>query len=129
MFFKKSPPHPLSKAPLPLQFLTLSLKQSYSMSNVCVIRVKACYHGKASHAAGSPWDGINALDAAVMAYQAISNLRQQCKPTWRIHGKWLTRRYVTSDSSANLHGEYMVSGLPGDIQPQTAVQTYMEDAW
>ncbi|XP_050390617.2 xaa-Arg dipeptidase isoform X2 [Patella vulgata] len=44
------------------------------------------YIGKASHAAGFPWDGINALDAAVLCYQNISCLRQQFKPTWRVHG-------------------------------------------
>ena len=45
------------------------------------------FTGKSSHAAAFPWDGINALDAAVMCYQSISVLRQQMKPTWRVHGK------------------------------------------
>ena len=44
------------------------------------------YHGKASHAAVAPWDGNNALDAAVMCYQAISNMGQQIKPDCRVHG-------------------------------------------
>ncbi|XP_067097676.1 peptidase M20 domain-containing protein 2-like [Osmerus mordax] len=44
------------------------------------------YHGKASHAASHPWAGVNALDAAVLAYNNISVLRQQLKPDWRIHG-------------------------------------------
>ncbi|ESO84063.1 hypothetical protein LOTGIDRAFT_211007 [Lottia gigantea] len=44
------------------------------------------FHGKASHAAGFPWEGINALDAAVLCYQSISCLRQQFKPKWRVHG-------------------------------------------
>jgi amidohydrolase len=44
------------------------------------------YTGKASHAAAFPWEGVNALDAAVAAYNGISMLRQQIKPTWRIHG-------------------------------------------
>ncbi|XP_071796518.1 xaa-Arg dipeptidase-like isoform X2 [Asterias amurensis] len=51
-----------------------------------VIALKIKFHGKASHAAASPWDGNNALDAAVMCYQAISNMRQQIKPDCRIHG-------------------------------------------
>ena len=29
--------------------------------------------------------GVNALDAAMMAYNNISVLRQQMKPTWRVH--------------------------------------------
>ncbi|KAG9347415.1 hypothetical protein JZ751_004982 [Albula glossodonta] len=44
------------------------------------------YHGKASHAAAYPWEGINALDAAVLAYNNLSVLRQQLKPDWRLHG-------------------------------------------
>ncbi|CAL1535330.1 unnamed protein product [Lymnaea stagnalis] len=43
------------------------------------------YHGKASHAAGFPWDGVNALDAAVLGYMNVAALRQQLKPTWRVH--------------------------------------------
>ena len=44
------------------------------------------YTGKAAHAAAFPWEGVNALDAAVMAYSSISVLRQQMKPSWRVHG-------------------------------------------
>ncbi|CAL1531920.1 unnamed protein product [Lymnaea stagnalis] len=48
------------------------------------VRVK--YQGKASHAASYPWNGINALDAAVLCYQNVSCMRQQLKPAWRVHG-------------------------------------------
>ena len=41
--------------------------------------------GKSAHAAAFPWQGVNALDAAVMAYTSMSLLRQQCKPQWRVH--------------------------------------------
>lgn len=44
------------------------------------------YHGKAAHASVQPWDGVNALDALVMAYQAIAALRQHIKPSERLHG-------------------------------------------
>ncbi|XP_059156032.1 peptidase M20 domain-containing protein 2-like [Physella acuta] len=44
------------------------------------------YHGKACHASAAPWEGVNALDAAVQAYNSISALRQQLKPTTRVHG-------------------------------------------
>ncbi|XP_035534966.1 peptidase M20 domain-containing protein 2-like [Morone saxatilis] len=44
------------------------------------------YHGKASHASAYPWEGINALDAAVLCYNNLSVLRQQMKPNWRVHG-------------------------------------------
>ena len=49
-------------------------------------RVNVDFTGKAAHAASFPWEGVNALDAAVMAYTSISVLRQQMKPTWRVHG-------------------------------------------
>ena len=39
-----------------------------------------------AHAALSPWEGRNALDAAVTAYNSISALRQQLKPNVRVHG-------------------------------------------
>ncbi|KAK3326912.1 hypothetical protein B0T19DRAFT_484126 [Cercophora scortea] len=39
------------------------------------------YFGHAAHAAKSPWLGINALDALIIAYNAVSVLRQQTMPT------------------------------------------------
>ena len=48
--------------------------------------VQVTFHGLSSHAAAFPWEGINALDAAIMAYNSLSVLRQQLKPTWRFHG-------------------------------------------
>ncbi|XP_065832974.1 xaa-Arg dipeptidase-like [Oscarella lobularis] len=50
-----------------------------------VVHLSVTYKGKASHAAAFPWEGINALDAAVGAYTGLSMLRQQMKPTCRLH--------------------------------------------
>ncbi|KAF0445459.1 amidohydrolase [Gigaspora margarita] len=44
------------------------------------------YFGKSAHASGAPWEGINALDAIVLAYNNIGLLRQQNLPTNRVHG-------------------------------------------
>src|ERR671939_1539579 len=44
------------------------------------------FHGRAAHAAGAPEEGINALDAVVLFYNAISVLRQQVRSDVRIHG-------------------------------------------
>ena len=44
------------------------------------------FHGKASHAAAHPEDGINALDAVNLAYQGIACLRQQVLPDTKLHG-------------------------------------------
>ncbi|KAL8356182.1 hypothetical protein RB601_001473 [Gaeumannomyces tritici] len=44
------------------------------------LRLEAAYAGRAAHAANSPWLGVNALDALVVAYGAVSALRQQTRP-------------------------------------------------
>lgn len=49
-------------------------------------KFRATFTGKAAHAAASPHEGINALDAAVLAYNGTSMLRQQIKPDQRIQG-------------------------------------------
>jgi len=48
--------------------------------------LKVRYRGKNAHAAGRPWDGLNALDALLHAYNGISLLRQQMRPSARVHG-------------------------------------------
>jgi metal-dependent amidase/aminoacylase/carboxypeptidase family protein len=48
----------------------------------CVIT----YKGRPAHAAASPWEGANALDALVLAHSAIGLLRQQLQPADRVHG-------------------------------------------
>lgn len=57
-----------------------------SMPCICVAEVRAEYKGRAAHASAMPHRGINALDGLLLAYQAISNLRQHIQPTERIHG-------------------------------------------
>ncbi|KAK4634667.1 Peptidase M20 domain-containing protein 2 [Fulvia fulva] len=47
---------------------------------------KVEYFGKEAHAAAAPWQGINALDALITAYNAISVLRQQTQPGDIIQG-------------------------------------------
>ena len=51
-----------------------------------IVRATFEFTGKASHAAADPWEGINALDACVQTYNAVSMLRQQVRPECRIHG-------------------------------------------
>jgi metal-dependent amidase/aminoacylase/carboxypeptidase family protein len=40
----------------------------------------------AAHAAAAPWQGRNALDAAVLGYVNVAALRQHILPTERVHG-------------------------------------------
>lgn len=57
-----------------------------SMPCICVAEVQVIYHGRSAHASAMPHKGINALDGLLLAYQAISNLRQHIRSTERIHG-------------------------------------------
>lgn len=43
------------------------------------------FWGKPAHAAAEPWSGVNALDAAVAAYNNAAVLRQQLHPDERVH--------------------------------------------
>ena len=51
-----------------------------------VRKVGVTYHGLASHAAAMPHLGRNALDALVLAYTGMSQLRQHFLPGDRVHG-------------------------------------------
>ncbi|KAG0277995.1 hypothetical protein BGZ95_004933 [Linnemannia exigua] len=44
------------------------------------------FFGKASHASTTPWEGINALDAAMQVYTGVALMRQQMRPDQRVHG-------------------------------------------
>jgi amidohydrolase len=55
-------------------------------TNLAIVHLSVEYHGQSAHAAASPWEGRNALDAFVQAYVNISTLRQQLKPTDKTHG-------------------------------------------
>ena len=59
------------------------------------------FHGRAAHAAGAPEEGLNALDAVVLFYNAISMLRQQVRSDVRIHGIILN-----GGAAANIIPEY-----------------------
>ncbi|MEP7003331.1 MAG: M20 family metallopeptidase [Chloroflexota bacterium] len=44
------------------------------------------FRGKAAHAAASPYDGVNALDALLLGWGAMNALRQLVRSDTRIHG-------------------------------------------
>jgi amidohydrolase len=57
-----------------------------SMDTIALQELHVQLHGKAAHAAAAPWEGRNALDAAVLGYVNVAALRQHIRPTERIHG-------------------------------------------
>ncbi|TFK29434.1 hypothetical protein FA15DRAFT_663972 [Coprinopsis marcescibilis] len=81
-------------APGPVGSVSLS-------SSLALERISAEYKGHTAHAALSPWEGKNALDAAVLGYNNISALRQQIKPTHRVHGI-----FEGKDWAANIIPDY-----------------------
>ncbi|MBI5242068.1 MAG: M20 family metallopeptidase [Elusimicrobia bacterium] len=44
------------------------------------------FFGRASHAASTPYEGVNALDAVIQLFNAVNALRQQLRPDVRVHG-------------------------------------------
>ena len=53
---------------------------------IAIEQIHVRYHGRNAHAGAAPWAGVNALDALVLAYSSISAMRQQMRPTDRVHG-------------------------------------------
>ncbi len=76
------------------------------------------YFGRSAHAAAAPEQGRNALDAAVLGYNAVAALRQHMASTDRVHGVFLkagekpnivpdhtvAQWFVRSATAASLHG-------------------------
>ena len=56
------------------------------MDVIAIHQLHVDYHGEAAHAAAFPHKGRNALDAAVLGYNAVAALRQHIRPDERIHG-------------------------------------------
>jgi amidohydrolase len=62
---------------------------SRNSTNLIVLAVDGlefAYRGKSAHAAAAPHEGINALDAVILLFNAINALRQQLKDDVKIHG-------------------------------------------
>lgn len=57
-----------------------------AMDCIALQSLRIQYQGKAAHAAAAPWEGRNALDAAVLGYTNVAALRQHIRPSERIHG-------------------------------------------
>jgi amidohydrolase len=55
-------------------------------SSLASSRVEIVFHGKASHAAGAPDQGINALEAVIQTFTGINARRLQMRADARVHG-------------------------------------------
>ncbi len=65
--------HPSSRRQVIKQFLGLA-------------KIRFTFHGKPSHAAAYPEEGINALDGVIQTFNAVNAMRQQLRQDVRIHG-------------------------------------------
>lgn len=61
-------------------------KNGVGSRSSALVPVKFEFHGETAHAAANPWDGISALDSAVMSYVQINLMRQMLKPYTTVHG-------------------------------------------
>ncbi|WP_059104923.1 M20 family metallopeptidase [Shouchella shacheensis] len=57
-----------------------------SGSSLAMDAIQFDFHGKAAHAAASPHEGINALDAVIQTFNSINALREHMTSDVRIHG-------------------------------------------
>ena len=57
-----------------------------SGTSMAMEAIEFCFYGKTAHAAASPYEGKNALDACLNLFSNINSLRQQIHPTARVHG-------------------------------------------
>ncbi|THU75495.1 hypothetical protein K435DRAFT_974807 [Dendrothele bispora CBS 962.96] len=71
-------------------------KSVHLSQQLAVKEFDAEYFGHIAHAALSPREGINALDAAVLAYNNVNALCQQLKRNIRVHGVSEGKDWVTN---------------------------------
>lgn len=61
-------------------------RHTLTHSEIACAPIRIEFKGKASHASSNPQDGVNALDALILVFNAIGLLRQQLPQDVRIHG-------------------------------------------
>lgn len=79
--------HPGAQYLLPTSSRTApTLRGVAAVRMLANVKHRVHFTGRPAHAAMEPWNGVNALDAVCLSYNAISMLRQQIRPHERIHG-------------------------------------------
>ncbi|MCE9621719.1 MAG: M20 family metallopeptidase [Actinomycetia bacterium] len=101
-----------------------------AMDCIAIHELTVAFSGRAAHAAAAPWEGRNALDAAVLGYMNIAAMRQHIRPNERIHGIFTKAgdkpNIVPSDTAMDW---YVRSGTISSLQPlKQRVLTCLESA-
>ncbi|OJF91372.1 M20 family metallopeptidase [Alkalibacterium sp. 20] len=61
-------------------------KNHASGKSMAMEAIEFRFYGMTAHAAATPFEGKNALDACINFFNGVSTLRQQLRPTARVHG-------------------------------------------
>jgi amidohydrolase len=72
------------------------------------------FFGKAAHAAANPDQGISALEAMILSFNAIDALRQHIKPTARVHGIITDGGEAANIVPAHTAGSFIVRAVDDD---------------
>src|SRR5437868_14852840 len=88
------------------------------MNVIAIATWEVEYFGEAAHAAAFPHLGRNALDAAVLGYNAVAALRQHIKPNERVHGVFTEAGHKPNIVPDHTVAEWYVrSGTIASLQP------------
>ena len=101
-----------------------------NMDCLAIQELQVHYHGKAAHAAAAPWEGRNALDAAVLGYSGVAAMRQHIRPNERVHGIFTRAGDKPNIVPAETAMEWYVrAGTVASLQPlKERVFTCLESA-
>jgi amidohydrolase len=101
-----------------------------NMDAIAIHELHVRYSGRAAHAAAAPWEGRNALDAAVLGYTSVAALRQHIRPSERVHGIFTKAGDKANIVPAVAEMEWMVrSPSIASLQPlKQRVLTCLESA-
>jgi len=101
-----------------------------NMDCLAIQELQVQYHGKAAHAAAAPWEGRNALDAAVLGYSGVAAMRQHIRPNERVHGIFTRAGDKPNIVPAETAMEWYVrAGTVASLQPlKERVFTCLESA-
>lgn len=86
-------------------------------SSLAITPLTFKFHGRPAHAAASPHEGINALDALLQTFNGINALRQHVKSDVRIHG--IVRR---GGAAPNIVPDY----AEGEFYVRAATRDYLD---
>ncbi|MCT8138292.1 M20 family metallopeptidase [Anaerobacillus sp. CMMVII] len=92
-----------------------------SGSSLAMDAIQFEFFGKPAHAASSPHEGINALDAVIQTFNGINALRQHITPDARIHGI-----ITEGGKAANIVPDYAVAQFYVRAQQRSYLNELLE---